>query len=71
MEYAMMASAASQTDVLQFGHGGEAVEYDLKAGVSSVAFNPLQFGHGGEAVEYVRSGREPDESRLASIRPRR
>ncbi len=42
---------------LQFGHGGEAVEYGnprrkMKPGVS------LQFGHGGEAVEYAKAFRD-------------
>src|SRR5262245_47868272 len=45
-------TANSQGQVLQFGHGGDAVETSSTAGRSSPpAASRLQFGHGGDAVE--------------------
>ena len=56
--------------VLQFGHGGDAVE-NADAVLMRHGIAALQFGHGGDAVENRPERGRVDREQHASIRPRR
>ena len=58
------------SSVLQFGHGGDAVENLTEASVWE-ALLELQFGHGGDAVENKIDAYAALVRTYASIRPRR
>ncbi len=57
-------------EVLQFGHGGDAVG-DAGRHLVRNLVDELQFGHGGDAVGDSTAKPSPSPNRSASIRPRR
>ena len=66
-----IADALNEGAVLQFGHGGDAVENDGNRAMRCQIKQGLQFGHGGDAVENSAAEPREDGLRFASIRPRR
>ena len=70
MENSEYQHRASPLPVLQFGHGGDAVENVIPL-PTAVPRKSLQFGHGGDAVENCGVAQKFAKVTAASIRPRR